>query len=363
MASLVTDRLSTATFASDPLERARQKSTVSYDAAVLESLRRAAQAAFEGEGEPLFGILLGKSEAEGIRVTAWTPAAGLTSGRDPRLGRAVDRARTELAGQVPVGWFRSKHHGESRLLTEELRAAGACFPGVEPLAMVLRPSSQRPLRVATYVPVAGTLLSAERPSQEFFVQPNDAVRLDPMFPQVTMTPQVVPGPMVTEDMIEPRSLRWPMTVALVALVVLGSVTMNKWQEEFAPTVAKAASSAAAESLRLAADGKQWQVQWNGAKPADRATLVVGGQTIVLDAAQFAAGRYAIPQAADDVDILLRTERQGQVSEARTRVVASANTAAANPMAAELNQVKQELARERSRRQELQARLAGTAAGQ
>lgn len=370
MASTLTARLSSSSFAAEPVER----TIVAYDAGVLESMRRVAQAAFDADGEPVLGLLLGRRTSAGGSVTAWLPATTLTTGRDANLRRAIELARMEYPGEYPIGWFRSKHQGEARLSSEELESAGEVIPGGVPIALVLRPSSQRPLRVASYLPALGIPMAGERPFQEFFIQPGargaslpgaGAAGLD----ERRAESKVVGRSGAERFRVSMESLRWGFPAGLLVLIALAAVFMARVQPAD-PTLPMAVIAGAAAApakllpapLRVSAAGKQWLIRWDVRSPAERATLMIGrdGKTerLALSPSQYATGFYTIAQHAGDLEVLLRTERSAKIDEIRARVVATATTPPPNVvserrLSGELDKVKLELQAERYRRQLLQ----------
>ena len=365
MASTLTARLSSSSFAAEPAERA----TVAYDAGVLESMRRVAQAAFDADGEPILGLLLGRRTSAGGSVTAWLPATTLTTGRDANLRRAIELARMEYPGEYPIGWFRSKHQGEARLSSEELESAGEVIPGGVPIALVLRPSSQRPLRVASYLPVVGVPMAGERPFQEFFIQAGAAAASLPGAERPAEL-KVVGRSGAERFRASMESLRWGFPAGLLILIAVAAVFIARVQsaDPTLPTAVIASNAATApvkllpEPLRVSATGKQWLIRWDARSTAERATLVIGrdGKTerLALSPRQFANGSYTISQHSGDLDVLLRTERSGKIDELRTRVVGTATTPPPNVLSerrlsGELDKVKLELQAERYRRQLLQ----------
>ena len=369
MASTLTARLSSSSFPAEPVERA----TVAYDAGVLESMRRVAQAAFEVDGEPILGLLLGRRTPAGASVTAWLPATTLTTGRDDNLRRAIELARMEYPGEYPIGWFRSKHQGEARLSTEELESAGEVMPGGDPLALVLRPSSQRPLRVSSYYPIAGHPMAGERPFQEFFIQPGAPGTSGVGAGQrqeATSALKVVKGSTAERFRPSMESLRWGFPAGLLILISLAAVFIARVQSTdltlpaavIAGGVTPPLVKVLPEPLRVSANGKEWLVRWDARSAAERATLVIGrdGKTerLALSPSQYATGTHTISQHAGDLEVLLRTERSGKIDELRTRVVGTATTPPPNVLSerrlsGELDKVKLELQAERLRRQLLQ----------
>jgi hypothetical protein len=376
MATTVTARLPVAAFAAEPVEN----STISYDPGVLESLRHAAQTAFDADTQPILGLLLGQRTPAGPSITAWLPAysAGpnaATQGREPNLSRAVEIARMEYPGEYPIGWVRSKHQGEARLTTEELQTAGVIS---SPLAVVLRPSSQRPMRVASYLSVAGTPLVGERPFQEFFIHPNQASATPPLRARaVTLPPPAMAGAPIAGAPIAVRSgerfrdsvegLRWAFPAGLLVLIAAAGLTISQVQSDdpvlpftvSAQSLNPAPVKAAVAPLRVTGRQGQWAVHWDP-RPAAGLSAVLevsrdgNRESIVLSPEQYAAGDYLLPRHAGDLEVVLRTVREGATAEIRTRIVASATEppparTADRRLSVEVDRLKQELEAERNRR--------------
>lgn len=372
MATSATVRPSAAMLPGRMLEKTSIETlSIAYEPAVLEALRRASQAAFDADHAPVFGILLGQRSRYGASVTAWLPA-GAYAMRDAGLARALELARLEYPTEQVIGWYRSKHHGEARLTLEELAAVGALI--TNPLSLVLRPSSQRPLRVAAYLPHPNTALAAERPFQEFFVHADQAApagtELVPFLSALPEEPQLTARPARGRFRDSVERLRWAFPAGLLVLVALAALGTARVQgddpsapREILPTVTVVKAAAMPAPLRVAEIGKQWQLQWTPALAADRVTLSVvrdgQQQMLSLDPSQYAAGVYSLPAmaAADDVEIQLRAQKGDQAPiEIRARIVGSATTLplSLTPTreSAELSKVKAELDAERARRQRL-----------
>jgi hypothetical protein len=379
MASTVTARLSTAAFATE----SREVPIITYDAGLLEALRHFAQAAFDADHQPVLGLLLGRRTPHGAIISAWLPAQSLNTGRDANLARAAELARLEFPGEYPIGWFRSKHQGEPRLAAEEIQSAGHVIPGRVPLALVLRPSSQRPLRVAAYFPLPGASHTMERPLQEFFVHPGQeqplAARSAQWVPSAHPASPVASGAPANRFQASLEGLRWAFPAGLLVVVALAGMSIAQWQSD-APVLplTVAANSAApievqasAPPLGVSSRGKQWILTWAPEKNVGAAALLVTldgrTQTVDLDPSQYEAGSYPLTQRNGDVEIALRTQRANhEAVEIRTRVVGTATTRPAAPaerrLSGELDRLKLELQAERNRRQLLQEMVAAQNAG-
>ncbi|MBY0502538.1 MAG: hypothetical protein K2X03_01425 [Bryobacteraceae bacterium] len=332
-----------------------------YEPSVLEALRRSAQAAFDADLTPVLGLLLGRRAPEEISVTAWLPVGSGSGSREANLTRAMELARLEFPTEKVIGWFRSKHNGEARLTGEELDTPGFATPGAPPLTLVLRPSSQRPLRVAAYLPQAETGLISDRPLQEFFIQrPQDAVPATPASAAVVRPP----NPRRFRASVE--RLLWAFPIGLLLLVGVAAFGTSRVSDDDPSlplaVLAKHPEAAPAKAmpvpLRLTPGATQWQMRWNARPGVERAslTLIRDGQkqNITLTPSEYAEGLYFFPPPTGDLEILLQTYVKEQAStDATARVVASATLPPpASRDLAELAKAKQELQDERARHQRL-----------
>jgi len=281
------------------LNYAAPQKAIAYDPGVMESIRRAAQTAFDLEAPIVMGLLVGHRLATGISVSNWILAA------DSDLARAIELAhRLHPADQI-LGWFRSKHQGEARLTTTELEEAHHLFGQVPPLVLVFRPSGQRPMRVGGYLPAADGHWAGERPMQEFFLQ-------SPEIALPTSTSRAASGPRV-QPIWSPRRL-WALS-ALLLTTVLGLTMLG--QRPTAPAMS------APVKLWVQSAGSQRTLRWTANPEAQQATLTIGQQAIPLLPSQFRLAAYVLPaeKPGEDLDLLLRVEG-AQPSESRLRLVAA-----------------------------------------
>ena len=272
----------------------REAKAIIYDPAAMESMRHAAQDAFDADTPAIVGLLLGRRRASGLSVTSWTLAA-------PGLAPAIQLARERLPNEEILGWFRTKHQGEPRLTTAELEAAQRAF-GVPPLALVLRPSGQRPLRIASYLPARDGQWAGERPLQEFFLYS----------PEIPLSPSEAP-----QLATAPVGFRWIWAGATLLLAALAFLFVQLW-----PTAP--ARPPRQTGLRVEESGSQRILHWQADASTQRATLIIGRVTTTLPATQYHLGAFVLPpeSTGEDLDVLLRVESADrQVSESRLRLVA------------------------------------------
>lgn len=134
---------------------------------LMEEMREAAMDAFrraEPVGEEIAGLLFGARSEAGWTVTAWRPipredgsraAVPLTESEEEAAGEILWEYKTDVAlrGADPVGWVRSRTRGMAALSPEDADVCRHLFGDEGSLAVILRPSTQRPL-LAAFIYVA-----------------------------------------------------------------------------------------------------------------------------------------------------------------------------------------------------------------
>ncbi|MCX6593976.1 MAG: hypothetical protein NTZ56_20880 [Acidobacteria bacterium] len=132
---------------------------VEWDPAVLEELRVRAMAAFEAHspvGGEIAGILYGRASNTRWRILNWRelkredsskPAVPLGPAELAQAqGMVTDwMSDLDLRSLKPIGWFRSRTRGMAALSPEDAEACAAIFGKKGALALILRPSTQRPV--------------------------------------------------------------------------------------------------------------------------------------------------------------------------------------------------------------------------
>lgn len=128
------------------------------------SLRQAVTEAFEASmpvGLELAGILYGRRAGNVLRLSAWRAIPAEVRSQ-PALPMSPEEAAlyTELVSDYlsdielrtlqPVGWFRSRTRGMASLSPEDARACATLFGDQVSLALILRPSTQRPMTAAFF---------------------------------------------------------------------------------------------------------------------------------------------------------------------------------------------------------------------
>jgi hypothetical protein len=142
---------------------------------LMEGMREAAMDAFrraEPVGDEIAGLLFGARSVEGWTVTAWRPipredgskpAVPLTESEEEAAGEILWEYKTDkrLRGAEPVGWVRSRTRGMAALSPEDADVCRHLFGDEGSLAVILRPSTQRPMTAAFFY------VAPETPVSEF----------------------------------------------------------------------------------------------------------------------------------------------------------------------------------------------------
>ncbi len=137
---------------------------------LMEEMREAAMEAFRRTapvGEEIAGLLFGARSDAGWTVTAWRPipredgsraAVPLTESEEEAAGEILWEYKTDpqLHGADPVGWIRSRTRGMAALSPEDAEVCRHFFGDQGSLAVILRPTTQRPLTAALFHVAAGT---------------------------------------------------------------------------------------------------------------------------------------------------------------------------------------------------------------
>lgn len=284
------------------LNHTARQLAIAYNPGLMESIRRSAQNGFNLDLPVVMGVLVGRRLSTGLSVTSWMLAV------DSDLARAIEFARHLHTTDEVLGWFRTKHQGEARLTTAELEAAHHVFGELPPLALVFRPSGQRPLRVAAYLTDADGHWAGERPLQEYFVEsPEIAAPLSPF---------AAPRPRQT---LPSRTVRQLWALGAILLTTIVALLIVQYRS---PPAKPAPARLWVESV-----GTQRTLHWRVNSDAQRASLTIRrgtkSETIPLLASQFVLASYVLPPETpgDDMVLLFRVEG-AQVSDSRLRLVAA-----------------------------------------
>jgi hypothetical protein len=268
---------------------------VSWDETAMELLRKHVMARFlaaEPVGEEVTGILYGVNE-DGYRIAGWKAIDRQTAGAPAVPLTSIDeralRSLTEqmMDGAHAIGWFRSRTRGMAALSPEDLSACRKLFEDRECVALILRPSTQRPIIASFSITTAGEGTESSQRGVRVSLAARPA------------TPEPAPEP--------------PKPVAATATKT--PVRRSLWKPLVAFAVGIAAATAATfllvdrpVHLRVIGDDTRVIVEWNrSAGFLSRATsgrLRLGGQTIPLSQSQLRQGRWVGVAPAGDFAVSL-----------------------------------------------------------
>lgn len=252
--------------------------------------------AAEPVGEEAIGVLFGRSE-DGPRIVAWraidreapgTAAVPLTPADESAL-RAL--AATTMDGATPIGLFRSRTRGMAALSPEDVSACQKIFDGRECLAVVLRPSTQRPVVASFSFVVPGAEVGASQRGVRVSLSPVE----DKREAEVTRD-DATSAPVASNEIAVPSRRRWlKPAIGFGGGLAVSSLAMLLFLDR--PL-----------RLRVDLEGQTLRVQWNRSagfltRP-DSASLRVGGRAISLSQSQMRQGRWNGPAPKGDFPVSL-----------------------------------------------------------
>jgi hypothetical protein len=196
-----------------------------WDEASLESLRQAVMEEFGRSlpvGEEIAGVLYGRSGPTSIEIRAWRRVEGLVPGQpavplpdaafaNARLLVADYRADIELRDLKPVGWFRSRTRGMAALSPEDAQVCSILFDNQPCVAVILRPSTQKPVTAAFFEVEPGVTLENSRRGVSIALVPPELPTEAVRAVEVQPPPVTAPGaPSVAPPW--PRWAGWALAV-------------------------------------------------------------------------------------------------------------------------------------------------------
>ncbi len=110
-------------------------------------------------GEEVTGILFGTRDSASIYIHGWSaihrerpelPAVPLAAGDEEAFRKMRSEPPAQMAAFETVGWFRSRTRGMAALSPEDRVACQNIFPEARCLAIIFRPSTQRPVTAAFF---------------------------------------------------------------------------------------------------------------------------------------------------------------------------------------------------------------------
>lgn len=295
---------------------------------VLDELRSHAGATYvsrSGRGLDAGGVLLGFREGEKLVVSTWRPIPRgkdatshfyLDTNEEQGLSRLLKSfpAEPSLSGLEVVGWFRSRTKGEPEFEDHDRKFQDQHFGTAVHLAVVLRPSHQRPTAAAIYVrnrdgemvgtPVT-TLNLAARSVESALPESGE-------IPGVSL--EDAPAPARKAGTV----FLWAAFLATAVLMTLGAILMLE------RNATHAVASAQPESIgfELVIDSEGLKARWNPSAPlvnsADTAQLLLGGERLQLSHAELAQGFLRVPMKKEgltgDTEISLKIGNYEEVAQ-------------------------------------------------
>lgn|GEM_PF-3952289 len=279
----------------------------------------------EKSGHEICGVLYGRSRETGWRIEGWRPVLR----EDPaRLAVPLSEAESEWARSLardwmgdlelrsfqPIGWFRSRTRGMAALSPEDAQVCASLFGEPGCLALILRPSTQRPVTAAFFAFQPG----GEREASERGV----SIALQRPTPQEATPEEPSPAPSVRTSFesafVEPASgetpeprRRWRVAATFSIAVVLSALSGYWWFDR---------------PLRLDArrSGGTVAVRWNRSagllSQATGAELTVNGQSVELPLDGLRAGGYDVPGSPRDLRVRLRLRGPNAGSQVETLTI-------------------------------------------
>lgn len=193
---------------------------IEYPLEVMDEIRAAATEGLmklSRGGLEVAGVLFGARRPDGIRILTWRPIS-CEHARGPTL-QLSERDRTDLTrllegalqdpdlrGLQPVGWFLSHTRSDVMLSPNDLEVFNSFFPEPWQVTLVLRPTQGGPARAGFFVRDAEGALRSESSYQEFTIKPLHRAPRPPDPPK----PAEPPRPLAKEQIATPKP---PIAVA------------------------------------------------------------------------------------------------------------------------------------------------------
>lgn len=154
---------------------------IEYSRTVMESIATEVVQAFHRgvtQGAEICGVLYGKHKPDLVQIHAWRLVATASAGSsrlswtpavEAELQRWLDAPRwdAKLSGLVPVGWVHSTTRRSVTLAGMALEAYERYFPQLWQIALVIRPSFQRPTMAGFFIREPGGGVRSEASYREF----------------------------------------------------------------------------------------------------------------------------------------------------------------------------------------------------
>ncbi len=394
---------------------------------VIEELRRAVEEGFQRIGHggiEVGGVLYGLHTEGLVRVMEWRPiecqharGPGFLLSPDDEEGLARMLADAEhdsaLKAMEVVGWAHSHNRTRVFLTEEDLEIHRKHFPQPWQIALVMRPSREKPTACGFFYREADGGIHAEASRQEFEIFPNPNVPVRERRPKESLrdrrqrresapsaaapegaaaagpvqsasvetapaaappestTPAIAPAARTAAPVPAipgwqqppPRTVPWGFLIGVAMVLALAAIAMAThayWRPLVSPP-------ADALGLAISETEGQLHISWDrNATPVreaerGRVQIADGGQErlIELDAAEMRRGSVTYTRESEDVQVTLRVARTGKAELQEIsrflgppRAAAPQEQSSAADLEAEAERLRAELKKESARSQQL-----------
>ena len=270
-----------------------------------------------GSGEDRGGVFFGYLGEEVMQVMAWRPIARgkettahfyLNDKAEQGLKKLLQSVKTDVAleGMQVLGWFRSRTKREAQMDEQDVRFHEKFFAEKYQLAMVLKPSHQRPAEAAVYLRGFDGNFDLAAPVAVLNLQVGP-VELGGSGVDGEEPQRKVKFPWMQIICVIPASL-------ILGLGVVLGLQWNHQQEQ-------AASLQESLGFEVEFNGGDMKARWNPAAvpvlQAENAQLLLGGERLQLSHSELAKGYLRIPMKdalAIDTEVRLKVGNREEVSQ-------------------------------------------------
>jgi hypothetical protein len=318
---------------------------VEYDPDVLEEIRRLAMNAFHSlprGGAEIGGVLFGTHAQDRLRIQAFRTVpcqyafgpSFLLSEKDLEgMAALVDDSHREpsLEGLAPVGWYHSKTRSDIHLSDQDLGIHDRFFPHPWQVALVVRPHTLGPSRVAFFFREGDGRMRGGKAHQEMTLRPAgrkaplpraepealaQAHANPPEPPPAPVAPEPAPLPVPPATPAPRRSQALPWTVAVLAsAIAIALAIANTKHRAERPSPGPPALPTSVHLSASETDG-QFYIRWDRealpVRTAKSGVLEIqdgtSRSTAPLNPENLINGTFTYARQNDRVDVRLTLER-------------------------------------------------------
>ena len=284
------------------------------------------RAGFDGDGERI-GLLLGSSSPQALSIQhcellALSPA---TLGDPKALQVALHqfiraRSRTPLE-HAPhlLGHFRTHVTGWTGMTDLDLQIANRCFPGLDPLFLVIRTTRHRPWLAALYALDAKATKVPSEPPREFLF---DEYLLKGYLTDLVETPEQED----VQEKLKNTKTRWIIAALLFAILLAGSAAAYKYHLAGRSELAEGNLSGLEPlNLKVVRNGKDFEVSWDrssaAVQRASNGMLTINDgaltRTVTLSGPQLREGQILYTPLFEELTFRLEVGTPGQGAAAES----------------------------------------------